>query len=229
MKILPLLALLAACDPQVDAEHQGTPLAQLTGTIRNTRTLPTGDPEVLVVWIGDSPAGDTSDIDSVAVTGTFPAQFSLSIYEPPGPAFLLELPGGSFGVGTIFASTLGTDYTDEESVDRGLLGMAADHLLVYVPEDIRAGSLASYMLRGLPKAGFHLYGVHKLTDAEDTARQECRASLEVDGEEAPYAEVFESCGGYSFDDFVPLESDLDTPIEIDLVDDPSQIDTPNWG
>jgi hypothetical protein len=49
------------------------------------------------------------------------------------------------------------------------------------------------------------------------------------GVDPPFSEVFGQCGGFpQFDDFVPLPTDLETPLEIELVDDPSTIEPPNW-
>jgi hypothetical protein len=160
-KLVPpaLLALVlpaAACDAQVDSDHRGTPLARLTGTVRNTRTLGTGDAEVVV----------------------------------------------------------------------GLLGMDTEHLLVYAPAGIPEGSYASYMLRSTPPPGFHLYGVRRPTEEEAAARQVCIDALGPDPE---FPAIYTQCGGFPyFDDFVPLPDDLQTPLEIELVDDPSTIEPPNW-
>lgn len=225
MKTILLLALFAACDPQVDAVHQGTPLAQISGTIRSKRTLPMHDPEIVAVWIADRPEGDTADFERVAVAGTFPARFTLTFYERPEPAFLIPEPGAPFGVAMIFAANGGTDFTDEEAGGDGVLGMATDHLLVYLPNDVPAGSRTSYLLRGQPTAGFHLYGVHKLTDAESTARNECIQEL---GNDPSIAQLYTICGGTTHDDFVPLDAGFETPVEIELVDDLSTIEAPNW-
>lgn len=220
-----LIACGAACDAQVDADHRGSALAALSGTIRNTRTLPVGEAEVVALWYVDGPV-DRAVSDAVGVAGSFPSRFTLSVYEPPAADVLNDYPGVQFGVAFLTVALAGTDYADQDAAFAGMLGMDTEHLLVYAPVDIPAGSLASYLLRGMPPAGFHLYGVHRPTEEERAAREACKAAL---GEDPPFSEVFEQCGGYPhFDDFVPLPTDLETPLEIELVDDPSTIQVPNW-
>jgi len=224
--LLVVLAPLAACDSQVDGDHQGDALATIAGSVRNTRSAPITDAEVVVVWHKSSGSPDLTGADAVDVAGSFPAQFSLSIYTPPAAALLNDWNGVKVGVAYIVAGVPGTDYSSDDAAAAGLLGMEVDHLLVYLPEAVPAGSEASLILRGTPAAGFHLYGVRKLTDAEQDARAACVEGL---GDGATLPQIFTQCGGFpSFDDFVPTATDLATPLSIDLVDDVSQIDAPNW-
>ncbi len=223
-----IVAPLAGCDSQVDSDHQGTPLARLSGTIRNTRTLPVGDAEVVAAWVNSSVDPDVWTADSVQVTGNFPSQFKLSIFTAPDTLYLNADPDGvKFGVATIVAAKAGTDFSDKETDKTdAILGIETEHLLVYVPADIPANSLTSLLLHGTPKAGFHLYGVKRLTDDEQAATQDCIDGL---GDDPTIYEIYSQCGGKpSFDWLVPLASDLQTPLEIELVDDPSTIDAPNW-
>jgi hypothetical protein len=225
---LSLAALsMAACASQVDGTHQGDSLAEIAGSVRNTRTLPvSGEAEVVVVWNNSSGSPDLSGTDSVEVEGTFPANFTLSIYEPPDDALLNDWNGVKVGVAYIIAGLVGTDYSSEQAAEAGILGLEDDHLLVYVPADVPAGSDASIVLRGTPAAGFHVYGVNKLTDQEIETRQQCEQQL---GETATLQQLFTECGGFpSFDDFVPLGTDLGTPLDIELVDDLESVDVPNW-
>lgn len=219
------LAPLAACDSQVDGSHQGTALASIGGSVRNTRTLPVSSgSEVVVVWQNSSGSPDLSGADSVEVEGTFPAQFTLSIYEPPAPELMNDWYGVKVGVAFIIAGEPGHDFSTDSEV--GILGIEDDHLLVYVPAAVPAGSAAATLLRSTPAAGFHLYGVHKLTEAETANREACEQGL---GDGASIQQIYSTCGGAShFDDFVPLGTDLATPLEIDLVDDLDSIDVPNW-
>jgi len=228
LSLLVALAPLVACASQVDSSHQGTALAKIEGEIRNTRTQPltSNGAEVVAVWLADSGSGDITVAESVDVSGSFPAQFSLSIYEPPMDTLLNDLGGVKIGLAFIIAGVPGTDYSDRASARAGMLGMEENHVLVYVPQDVPAGSRVSLLLRGTPTAGFHLYGVHKLTDAEREARSACIDEL---GPEPTLDELYSTCGGPSTsnDDLVPLATDLQTPLEINLVDDVSQIDGPN--
>ena len=229
---IPIAACLAAgaCDGQVDADHRGTVLAQLSGTIRSSRTLPVGDAEVLALWVADAPV-DRHALESVEVAATFPARFALSFYEPPVPDALSDFPGAQLGVALLSSTLVGTDFSTEELASSGLLGMDTEHLLVYAPIDIPEGSFASYLLHSTPRAGYHLYGVHRLTAQELEMREACLQALREahEGEEPSFQEVYTQCGGQTFDDFVPLPDDLAAPIEIELVDDPRTIMPPNWG
>ncbi len=226
ISLLAALAPLAACASQVDSDHQGEALAEISGSVRNTRSLPIADgSEVVVVWQNSSGSPDLTGADSVEVQGSFPAQFTLSIFEPPADALLNDFNGVKVGVAYIIAGVPGTNWSNDDEIESGLLGMDVDHLLVYVPDGVPAGSDATLLLHSAPAPGFHLFGVHKLTDEESAARQECIDQLAEETLDAVYNE----CGGpASFDDFVPLDTDLATPLDIELIDDPSTIDAPNW-
>jgi hypothetical protein len=215
----------AACASQVDSTHQGTPLAEIGGTVRNTRTLPVDQgAEVVVVWGNSSGDPDLTGADSVEVQGSFPAQFTLSIYEPPEDVLLNNWNGTKVGVAYIVAGVPGTDYSNDHGT--GILGIDVDHLLVYLPAAVPTGSDASYILHGTPGPGFHLYAVHKLTDAEKQTRQACIDGLGANG---TIANIFTTCGGFApFDDFVPMDTDLATPLDIELIDDLGSVDIPNW-
>ena len=225
--LLAVLAPLAACASQVDSSYQGDALAKISGSVRNTRTLPLDKgAEVVVVWMNSSGTPDLTGVDSVEVQGSFPAQFALSIYEPPATPLLNDWYGVKVGVALVIAGVPGTDWSDRTQAKAGTLGAEVDHMLIYVPDGVPAGSAASIVLRGTPGPGFHLYGIHKLTDAERMARRDCVDGLDPN---APLEVIYSQCGGSaSFDDFVPLSTDLSTPLTIDLVDDPSTIDYPNW-
>ncbi len=218
---------LVACGSQVDSNHQGDVLATLAGSVRNTRVQAVGDAEVAAVWVNSSGSPDLVVAETVEVEGSFPAQFTLSLFEPPPASALNHTPdGGQFGVAYIIAGKAGTDYASEESVQAGLLGMEENHLLVYLPADVTPGSELSYFLRGTPSAGFHIYDVGRHTEAEQQARATCIAGL---GEDPAISEIFTQCGGFdNFDDFLPSASDLQAPLDIELVDDPSTIQAPNW-
>jgi hypothetical protein len=219
-----LTAVVAACDSQVDGDHNGTPLARLSGTVRNQRTQSTPAAEVALLWENTATAPDRIGGNVAELDDQFPAMFRISVYLPPDPTLINQVPdGGGFGVAYIFAGRSGTDYSSAQPAD--ILGMDPDHLLIYVPSDIQAGSFIGTLLHGAPRAGFHLYNVHHLTDDERTARDECRLSLPGD----PTIQViYSACGGGVFDDLLPASADLDTPLQVELVDDLRQLDVPNW-
>jgi hypothetical protein len=218
------LAALAACDSQVDGEHMGTPLATIGGSVRNTRTVQPDEAEVVVLWVSTEGSPDLAVAETANVEGTFPAQFTLSMYEPPDDALLNDFSGVKVAIAYIIAGVPGTDYLSEEAMEGGILGMEENHLLVYLPAAVPAGSDASFFLRGTPAPGFHIYGVHKLTEAEQEARLLC-----IDGLADPTIEaIFTQCGGFQRDDLLPVASDLDTSLDIALVDSFDQIDAPDW-
>jgi hypothetical protein len=221
---LPLLLLstLAACDSQVDGDHQGNALANLTGTVANQRTAPIDDAEVVILWMNSAGSPDIAAAEAVPVAGNFPAEFQLAIYEPPIDALINDYGDSRMGVAFVVSADPGGDIiNDEESV----LGMDPNHLLVYLPEDVVAGSIVATILRGTPAAGFHIYDVGHLSEAEQQSRQACEDSLG----DPSIQELFDACGGFPpFDDFLPAPADLATPLEVDLVDDLDQLDIPNW-
>jgi hypothetical protein len=152
--VAPLAAPLVACDSQVDSDHQGTALATLAGSVSNARTQPTGDAEVVVIWENTSGSPDHIAAEAVDVDGSFPAQFKLRIFEPPAAELLNRSDDGvQFGVAYIVAGKAGTDYSSDASAEAGVMGMEINHLLVYLPAAIPAGSDLSYVLRGTHAAG----------------------------------------------------------------------------
>lgn len=179
------LAPLVACATQ---PQEGTALAELSGQVRNERTLPitNATTDVALVWVNSSGTPDVSTTASVQVSGTAPTQFQLSIYDAPTDAFLNDWDGVKVGIAYIVA------YDPAQA----MIGIDEAHVLVYVPQDVPAGSAAAGLLHSTPSAGFHVYGVQKQVD--------------------------------TFDKLVPAPSDLNTQLEIDLVDDAEQLDPPNW-
>jgi len=219
-----LLLSLVACDSQVDGNHNGTPLALLTGSVDNTRSAPIEDAEVAVLWMNTSGSPDIAAAETVPVEGNFPAEFQLSIYEPPIDALINDYGDSRMGVAFIVSGEVGTDYITDDGA--GVLGMDTSHLLVYLPEAVAPGSVLSTVLRGTPAAGFHIYDVGHLSEAEIDARFQCEQGLP---ENHTLQEQFDTCGGFSgFDDFLPSPTNLETPLEVEIVDDLSELEIPNW-
>ncbi len=225
--LLALLVPLAACDAQVDGDSQGTALARLQGNVSSARADTPVAADVAVIWRKWRGAGLISG-GIEPVEGRFPSEFSLSIYEPP-PAAMLNTyldEGVQFAVAYIEAVEPGQ--TEFLYPAPQALGMDFDHLLVYVPADVRADSFVATFLHSAPSAGFHLYGAHHLTPEERSTRQACI----YNGPSSPMTlpEIYERCGGDDYAvDFVPLPSDLDTPLSVELVDVNAIPDrTPTW-
>jgi hypothetical protein len=224
--VLLVTSAIAGCDAQVDSTHNGTALAQLEGTVHNRRTLSTGDAEIALVWENTPGIQYLMPAEIVDVEGNFPAAFRISVYQPPQDAVInVDPENRRFGVASIFAGRRGTDYADRDSVQQNVLGMDPNHLLVYLPEDVPAGSLLATTLRGTPRAGFHIYNVGHLSDAEQEERSRCRQQLPSS---ATYQEVFATCGGLIFDDFLVAPDDLETPLQVELVNDLAELDVPDW-
>ena len=179
------LAPLVACATQPE---EGTALAELTGQVRNQRTQPIANAttDVALVWVNSSGTPDVSTTASVQVTGATPTQFQLSIYAAPGDAYLNDWEGVKVGVAYIVA------YDPAQA----MIGVDDEHVLIYVPQNVPAGSAAAGVLHSTPSAGFHVYGVQKQID--------------------------------TFDKLVPIATDLNTELEIELVDDAEELDPPNW-
>ncbi len=240
---------LAACDSQVDSDHQGVALATLQGAVSNLRTQPAAEADVVVVWRNwNGPSMHRGAI--VPVEGNFPAEFKLSIYEPTpsdllnafdelgpqlksyyGCAPEIDVDAAcetQFGVAYVMAGLPGQ--TEFSWPTGQALGMDLDHLLVYVPDDIPAGSLVAKLLHSTPAAGFHLYGVKRLNDEEHAERARCYDTLTDHGTHEPLLqEMYDHCGGrLEVDDVVPLPADLATPLKVTLVDDLSTADQPVW-
>jgi hypothetical protein len=85
--LVPLAGTLAACAAQVEEDYRGEPLAKLQGTVAALE----GDDEVgelsaAIIWIWP---GVTTQIkktsERVAIEGSFPANFTITLYEPPPP------------------------------------------------------------------------------------------------------------------------------------------------
>jgi hypothetical protein len=224
--VLLVTSVIAGCDAQVDSTHQGSALAQIDGTVQNRRTRSVGDAELAIVWQNTPGTQYLMPSEIVDVEGNFPAAFRIAVYEPPRDGlFNVTVDNSRFAVASIFAGRPGTDYADRDSVEQNVLGMDPNHLLVYLPEDVAAGSVLATSLRGTPRAGFHIYNVGHLSEAEQEARFQCMQELPPS---ATYQDIFDVCGGLIFDDFVPAPDDLETPLQVELVDDLAELDVPDW-
>lgn len=79
---------VAGCDAQADSSYPGEPLATIHGTV--TSSVPGTTADVTMAIVGDNPFDGTDPVkyagsfNRVAVTGSFPAQFQIAFYQPPG-------------------------------------------------------------------------------------------------------------------------------------------------
>lgn len=223
--LLLLIPAISACDSQVDGNYNGPPLARLEGTVRNMRTLGCEGAEVAILWADRSGGSNLLAGDPVEVESEFPGTFRFSLYAPPDDMMIRSYPDGSrIGIAYIVSGAALHVETSLTSLDN-IFGMDLDHLLAYLPADVVADSHVFTLLRGASRAGFHLYEVHHLTEGESLSRRAC----EVDPLHADWTfqALYEECdGSSSSDDLLPLTTDLETPLQIDLVDDPREQDVP---
>ncbi len=138
----------AGCDAQVDGDYAGEPLAVISGKIVNERTLNTPEAHAGLLWSVsyDSEQAEIyglshSIAETVNVSGEFPAQFRLELFQPPpedGMEFVEQL-GTRIAVAFIVASELAADelnqritrtFRDDEWLST-ILGAAENHLIVY--------------------------------------------------------------------------------------------------
>mgnify|MGYP001828356333 CR=1 FL=1 len=234
LTLLPLLAL-SACDAQVDPDYPGEPIASLVGTVTNEMQSRTAtDPVVGLLWINElTPGGpDTAFGETVAVSGQFPADFTLDVYAPPPPEALNDLSAGGQRPEESRVGTAAIAVVDGQAVaafDRGeepaansMLGGADRHMLVYVETDIQPGSFGEVLLGGQLSAGFHVMDVERLTEAQKQQVDQCRAQAVDEAQRR-------ACGPDSaFDRLRLAPADLQTRISVRLVDDPDSVDWPEW-
>lgn len=179
-------ALAAGCGSQATPDYPGEKLSVIQGLVLNERggDAP-GDALVVVSWgVGMFGFGE-----SVAeVEGEFPAQFALSLYEPPpgdvlhnpaepwsfpdyGYPFALEAEA-TIAIGRILA--VGKDANGDPDPHQ-VLGGAEGHLLLYAETDIEEGTLTAEMIASSAPAGYHLVKVHAPNPAVDDPIVECQA------------------------------------------------------
>lgn len=209
-RLFVLAVAVAACGTQVDGDHQGNVLARLQGTMHSTEPDRSVQADVSVVWVIGSGGTSFVGADHVEVEGTLPSNFTLSVFMPPSDEMMWDWEGVRFGTAYVAANPPGED----PQAWQRWLGAEMDHVLVYLPAPPPADSNVAALLRGTPSAGFHLYRVHHITEAERQERLACRNTL---GFEATLSEVFTACGGTANDDLILADDDLDTPLSIGIV------------
>ncbi len=161
---LVLAGLLGACGAQSDEDYLGQSQLRLAGTVVNTLAVAPAA-EVTILWTYDTGTGDFSVGQSVSVIGAFPAAFALDLFEPP-----VGLPAETFAtIGLITAVSPTLAGTVDES---DLLGIAEDHVLVYLARDVATlpaaeRAQAVEIFGGELTAGFHLMAVTPSTDVFD--------------------------------------------------------------
>lgn len=212
------LTTAAACDAQVDSEHQGEVLASIQGSLTSKRAMQLPQAEVSVVWARRSIMGGLVGAEKVEAEGLFP-QFHLSLYSPPPDSSLDGFDGpsdGQYGVAYIVVGTPETNYTQMT----GWKGVDLSHVLVYLPEDAADGSTIAGFFQGPVAKGFHIYNVKELTTDERNARYACITQLAATISGMPTQhEEFVACPGTDDDSLTIAPNDLDTELAIDVIED----------
>lgn len=211
-----LAALSGACAAQTDADHQGTVLATLEGTVHAPMATTT-KADVSLVWVYGRAGIGLIGKDHVEVKGELPSSFTISVFTRPGDDMMRAWDGERAGGAYIVAHHKGSDPKDWDN----WLGVDYDHAVIYVPEDAEPGGPIAGLLRSTPEAGFHIYNVRKATEAEYQGQLACMNRIfQQTGALPSVAERFAQCGGDSHDPLTPTDLDLDTPLGIELLDHP---------
>jgi hypothetical protein len=169
--LAPIAGALVACAAQVDEDYRGEPVAKLQGTVAALD----GDEDetelsAAIVWLWAGPRNANALYETgfeprlvgerVAVEGTFPAGFSLTLYEPPPPEAEITVaadycidadgssthpapdpcPGQLIAAGTRSGSWIGLIAAIDANTPEGelelsdIVGLDTDHLLFYFDE-----------------------------------------------------------------------------------------------
>lgn len=215
---LGLASLASGCgDPIVAGSYRGEALYQIEGwvqlTVSPSELLGSADdaPELRVAVLWSQTKGSSFNLEGaveqeVVATGTFPARFDVTLYEPPDADILRAVPGGT-GEMAIAALVAYVDLDGDEHWDRDsedLVGGAEDRLFLYTPDGLTSdvfGDLEAGFHRLVPTAacdgplagdGGHT-AVHY---AVDTAEE---IDLSVDGQ-FPMSALFDvDCDPSTFD------------------------------
>lgn len=197
---LQVLAAFAAaatigCSPLVGPGYRGIPLATYSGEVRSTQDAAGTPTQAAIVWFqGSSREGRARPIiaNRLAVEATFPAQFTLEVFEPPPPGtFLLgAAPGARVAGGYIIA----IDANAPELIRRqDIRGMTFTHMILYIAD---AASLPFIQQRlsdpnGRLKVGYNL--ISYVDTVEEAALiSTCRSRVIEDWDED---ECLDECDG----------------------------------
>jgi hypothetical protein len=163
--LLPIAGVLLACSAQVETDYRGEPVATLHGFVASRAALES-EPHLraAILWGTSEPRliGE-----HVAVSGTFPASFSLDVYaappkeaelktfgmdycvdgeelssiEPGAPCAGQRIPAGTgLGMWQGFLAAIDSDLEEGEVQRDDIAGIDVDHMLVYYDHDDPRGS-----------------------------------------------------------------------------------------
>lgn len=229
--------LMAACDPQADDTYKGEALASLQGTIAVADEQPSpGDVSTAVLWHDFAESDSAVVTEPVPVEGAFPAEFKLSLYEPPSPDVLIEVEGpddgptGKFiavGYVAVLPNNAAAGPGDFTEVWESALGVENDHLLVYAEEAVSEELLRGVFPGGL-QPGYQLFSVTRPSEEDrhcldpwSDCIDACLAQFELcEGDEQTCGEESVACFGACDEEHQPDQCpqgdfrDLLAPVQI---------------
>jgi hypothetical protein len=223
------LWVFSACGSQAGPSYPGESLVNVSGVVVSELTTDsTPDAVVLVNWgeLGAMfpPGGDMAD-----VSGSFPAKFTLALYEPPSEAMLYN-PANDIALGTgappfdaaldsriamgrIIAVTKGADGKPEPY---HVIGGAEQHALVYVEHDMQSNSYGARLFHAPLSAGFHLIDIRARSNADNQPILDCEVAATSNAE-------WVDCGLNS----VLYPASAQAEVSVRLVDDEGQLNFPS--
>jgi len=169
-----LAVLPCACAPQADSSYLGEPLITLPGYVASAGPAPL---EAAMLWQrGPPPSSDDQELATRAPVRTgFPASFTLHLYQPPPAAARKTLAPSEvtfaranagavpYGIAAGAVGGLGASPGPAGPASQnGAYGIDPHHWVVYLAQDVPAGSLTEWWLSGALPAGFHLMRVTAL-------------------------------------------------------------------
>ncbi|MCC6622752.1 MAG: hypothetical protein IT385_15935 [Deltaproteobacteria bacterium] len=157
-----IVATALGCgDPIVPGSYRGEPLHVIRGWVQLTVSPEAllgsaEDPDelrVAVLW--SQTKGSSFELDGaveqeVVTTGTFPARFTITLYEPPAADVLRAVPDAATGGAGTMAIAAVVAYVDgdrDETWDRGeepLVGGADERLFLYTPDGVTSAVLGTW-------------------------------------------------------------------------------------
>ena len=158
------------CGNVADGNYLGDPLATVSGIVQNSQSLTSEDDLKAYLFWGDP--DDAVFVTEAPVEGSFPAAFTLNVYEPP-PEDVLSANGG-FAIGQIRVRA------SLDPLAAGDVFGLADADLWYVSDP--ADPALATTINGVVSAGFNLTVLNPTADAchdsGDNDHDRCVAACE---------------------------------------------------
>lgn len=188
----PLAALaLAGCGSQATPDYPGEKLSVVKGVVVSELTQAEPEDALVVAEWGQVGAMFGFDRTVAEIEGEFPAQFSLTLYEPP-PEQVLYNPAEQVAWSGVYPFdpeaepmialahivALGRD-AEGKPDPYNVLGASEQHALLYAADAIEEGSLAAEMFHATLPAGYHLVQIAEQDHEAERAVVECNAAAET--------------------------------------------------